>query len=161
MLPSSTMFMVDSLPFCTGWSRRRIPDRGPGQSGVNFTNILRAAFSYKSFWRSFYVLTIWVCNFWRKDFFAKTAHKNVGEIDTRTVRNLATASYRWLTPPAWQLPALPSSNFRPTLRSAVQRLPLFCKLIMCQIRNFYGVIASFYCFLDNKNIIQTLKLQHF
>jgi hypothetical protein len=36
------------------------------QSGVNFTNILRAAFSYESFLRSFYVLTIWVCNFLAK-----------------------------------------------------------------------------------------------
>jgi hypothetical protein len=25
--------------------------------------------------RSFYVLTIWVCNFWRKDFGAKVANK--------------------------------------------------------------------------------------
>jgi hypothetical protein len=35
-------------------------------SGVNFTNILRAAFSYESFLRSFYVLTSWVCNFLAK-----------------------------------------------------------------------------------------------
>jgi hypothetical protein len=43
--------------------------------GVNFTNILRAAFSYESFLHHFYVLTIWVCNFWQKDFGAKAAHK--------------------------------------------------------------------------------------
>jgi hypothetical protein len=43
--------------------------------GVNFTNILRAAFSYKSFLCSFYVLTIWVCNFWRKDLGTKAVHK--------------------------------------------------------------------------------------
>jgi len=43
--------------------------------GVNVTNILRATFSYKIFMSSFYVLTIWVCNFWRKDFGAKAAHK--------------------------------------------------------------------------------------
>jgi hypothetical protein len=43
--------------------------------GVNFTNILLAAFSYKSSLCSFYVLTIWVVNFWRKDFGAKAAHK--------------------------------------------------------------------------------------
>ncbi len=43
--------------------------------GVNITNILRAAFSYESFLRSFYVLKIWVCNFWRNDFGAKAAHK--------------------------------------------------------------------------------------
>jgi hypothetical protein len=37
-------------------------------SGVNFTNILQAAFSYESFLRTFYVLTIWVCNFLAKGF---------------------------------------------------------------------------------------------
>jgi hypothetical protein len=42
---------------------------------VNFTNILHAAFSYQSSLRTFYVLTIWVCIFWRKDFGAKAAHK--------------------------------------------------------------------------------------
>ncbi len=46
--------------------------------GVNLTNILRADFSYASFLRSFYVLTIWVCNIVLKGFW----HKNVGEIDT-------------------------------------------------------------------------------
>jgi hypothetical protein len=34
-----------------------------------------AAFSYESFLCSFYMLTIWVCNFLRKDFGAKAAHK--------------------------------------------------------------------------------------
>ncbi len=34
----------------------------------NFTNILRAAFSYQSSLRSFYVLTIWVCNFMAEGF---------------------------------------------------------------------------------------------
>jgi hypothetical protein len=36
--------------------------------GVNFNNILRAAFLYEGFLRSFYVLTIWVCNFSVKGF---------------------------------------------------------------------------------------------
>jgi hypothetical protein len=44
-------------------------------SSVNFTNILQAAFSYKSFLCSFYVLTSWVFIFCRKDFGAKAAHK--------------------------------------------------------------------------------------
>ena len=35
--------------------------------GVNFTNILQAAFSYKSILRSFYVLTVWVCIFLVKE----------------------------------------------------------------------------------------------
>jgi hypothetical protein len=42
---------------------------------VNFTNILQAAFSYQSSLRTFYVLTIWVCNFWQKEFGAKAVHK--------------------------------------------------------------------------------------
>jgi hypothetical protein len=41
----------------------------------NFTNILQAAFSYQSSLRTFYVLSLWVCNFWQKDFGAKAAHK--------------------------------------------------------------------------------------
>jgi hypothetical protein len=49
---------------------------------VNFTNILQAAFSYKSFLRSFYVLSIWVCNFLAQGFWHKSCTKNVGEIDT-------------------------------------------------------------------------------
>jgi len=43
--------------------------------GVNFTNILRAAFLYESFLCSFYVLTIWACIFLQKVFGAKAAHK--------------------------------------------------------------------------------------
>jgi hypothetical protein len=43
--------------------------------GVNFTNILQEAFSYKSFLHSFYVLTYWACNFWQKNFGEKAAHK--------------------------------------------------------------------------------------
>ncbi len=61
-------FWDKSLPKMT-WNS------GYEKPGVNFTNILWAAFSYKSFLRSFYVLTIWVCNFWRKEFGAKAAHK--------------------------------------------------------------------------------------
>jgi hypothetical protein len=40
--------------------------------GVNFTNILQAAFSYESFLCSFYVLTIWVCNFLAEGFWRKS-----------------------------------------------------------------------------------------
>ncbi len=42
---------------------------------VNFTNILRAAFSYQSSLHSLYVLTIWVSSLWQNDFGAKAAHK--------------------------------------------------------------------------------------
>ncbi len=42
------------------------------QPDVNFTNILWAAFSYKSFSRSF---QFWFVNFWQKDFGTKAAHK--------------------------------------------------------------------------------------
>ncbi len=51
-------------------------------SGVNFTNILRAAFSHENFLNSFSVLTIWVCNFLAKGFWRKSCSYNVGEIDT-------------------------------------------------------------------------------
>jgi hypothetical protein len=49
---------------------------------VNFTNILQAAFSCQSSLRTFYVLTIGVCNFLRKDFGEKAAHTML-EILTR------------------------------------------------------------------------------
>ncbi len=39
--------------------------------------------SYQSSLRSFYVLTIWVCNFLAKGFWRKNCSENVGEIDTR------------------------------------------------------------------------------
>jgi hypothetical protein len=39
---------------------------------VNFTNILRAAFSYQSSLRCLYVLTIWVSNFLAKGFWRKS-----------------------------------------------------------------------------------------
>jgi hypothetical protein len=42
---------------------------------VNFTYILQAAFSFQRSLRTFYVLTIWVCNFLAKGFCAKAAHK--------------------------------------------------------------------------------------
>jgi hypothetical protein len=44
--------------------------------GVNFTNILPAAFSYKSFFcAAFMCLQLGFVIFWRKDFGAKAAHK--------------------------------------------------------------------------------------
>jgi len=54
------------------------------QQGVNFTNILRAAFSFESVLRSFSPLTFWLCNFCRKNINKKTARKiNDGEIGLR------------------------------------------------------------------------------
>ena len=43
--------------------------------GLNFTNILRAAFLYKSAFWSFYLLTVWVCNFFQKKIGSKAARK--------------------------------------------------------------------------------------
>ncbi len=40
--------------------------------GVNFTIIVRAAFLYKGFLCSYYVLTIWVCNFLAEGFWRKS-----------------------------------------------------------------------------------------
>jgi hypothetical protein len=51
---------------------KRIP-RCLGRHVVNFTNILRAAFSYKSFAHSFFVLTLFI--FWRKNIGAKAVLK--------------------------------------------------------------------------------------
>ncbi len=48
---------------------------GIGLSGVKFTNILRAAFSNKSFCAAFMFLQFRFVIFWQKDFGAKAAHK--------------------------------------------------------------------------------------
>ncbi len=48
-----------------------IVSNGRQQASVNFTNILRAAFLHESFLCSFYVLTIWVCNFFGKRILAQ------------------------------------------------------------------------------------------
>jgi len=42
---------------------------------VYFTNILQAAFLYKSVLCSFTVFTVCVCNFWQKEISTKAAHK--------------------------------------------------------------------------------------
>jgi hypothetical protein len=42
-------------------------------NGVNFTNILRAAFSYESFYADFMCLQFGFVIFWQKDFGAKAA----------------------------------------------------------------------------------------
>jgi len=44
-------------------------------AGVNFTNILRAAFSYESFFPAFMCLQFGFVIFWRKDFATKAEHK--------------------------------------------------------------------------------------
>ncbi len=46
-----------------------------GSPGVNFTNILRAAFCTKVFCAAFMCLQFGFVNFWQKDFGAKAAHK--------------------------------------------------------------------------------------
>ncbi len=51
--------------------------------GVNFTNILRAAFSYESFARSFFVLRFKVCTFLAQKYWCKSCKLYVGEIDSR------------------------------------------------------------------------------
>jgi hypothetical protein len=60
-----------------GLSFRKIqlPVSAAATSGVNFTNILSAAFLYESFLCSFYILTIWFHNFLAQGFGTKAAHK--------------------------------------------------------------------------------------
>ncbi len=52
--------------------------------GVNFTNILQIAFLVKTVLFSFYVRTVWVCNFTSTG--EKVTQKNVGKIDKRKER---------------------------------------------------------------------------
>jgi hypothetical protein len=53
--------------------------------GVNFPNILRAAFLYKSFAQGFFVLAVKVKLFIGARVLAQMCFKNVGEIDSRSV----------------------------------------------------------------------------
>jgi hypothetical protein len=53
-----------------------------GNAGVNFTNILRARFSYESFARSFFVLDVEVKLFICARILAQLRQYNVGEIDS-------------------------------------------------------------------------------
>jgi len=55
-----------------GYNHHVHPQPHPGN---NLTNILQAAFSYKSVLRSFSLLTVWLAIFWRKSIGAKVAHK--------------------------------------------------------------------------------------
>ncbi len=54
------------------------------KEGVNFINILRAAFSFKCFARNFFVLRFKVCTFLAPKYWHKSHAYNVGEIDTRS-----------------------------------------------------------------------------
>jgi len=51
-------------------------------SGVNFTNILRAAFSFESFCAAFFYLLFGFVNFWRKNISAKAARKMLVKLTT-------------------------------------------------------------------------------
>jgi len=44
-------------------------------AGVDFTNILQAAFLCKNILCSFILHTVWLCNFWQKNIGAKDALK--------------------------------------------------------------------------------------
>ncbi len=41
-------------------------------AGVNFTNILLVPFLYKSVLHCYYLITIWLCNFWVKEYHCKS-----------------------------------------------------------------------------------------
>ncbi len=51
-------------------------------AGVNFTNILRVAFSYKSFAQSFFVLEVWVKLFLAQGNWCKWANKMLVKLTT-------------------------------------------------------------------------------
>ncbi len=64
------------------WQPNLCPEHGSClRPCVNITNILRAAFLYKSFARSFMVLRFKVCSFLAEKYRRKSCTYNVGEID--------------------------------------------------------------------------------
>jgi hypothetical protein len=67
----------------SGPSHPRLNEITKSIPGVNFTNILRAAFLYKSFAPSFFVLAVKVKLFIGTRILAQMHFKNVGEIDSR------------------------------------------------------------------------------
>ncbi len=52
-------------------------------TGVDFTNILGAAFSHESLASNFFVLRFKVCTFLAQKYWLKSRAYNVGEIDSR------------------------------------------------------------------------------
>jgi len=44
-------------------------------TGVNFINILHARFLYNRKLRSFFLIAVWLCDFWQKDVDTKAARK--------------------------------------------------------------------------------------
>jgi hypothetical protein len=56
-------------------------------SGVNFTNILRAAFSFKSFCAAFMFLQFGFVIFWQKDFGTKSDHKMLVKLTPGEILN--------------------------------------------------------------------------
>jgi len=54
-----------------------------GRAGVNFTNILLATFSYESIFRSFSLVTVWLCNFFDERISVPKLLLNVDKIDRR------------------------------------------------------------------------------
>ena len=56
-------------------------ERSKNKPGVNFTNILRAAFLYESVFQSCSVLTVWVCHF-VGNIGAKAARKLLEKVKT-------------------------------------------------------------------------------
>ncbi len=53
--------------------------------GVNFTNVLHAAFTYVSCVRSFFVLTFQVCTLLAQDCWRKSCAQNIDEIEPKTL----------------------------------------------------------------------------
>ena len=69
-------------------------------SGVNFTNILQAAFLFKNVLCSLSVLTVWVCNFWAKGIGAKALRKLLVKSTTgRMVSGIINAEQLWSVKP--------------------------------------------------------------
>jgi len=54
--------------------------------GINFTNILRAAYLYESVSCSFSLLTVWVCNFCQKKIGIKAAYKMLLKLTESVVK---------------------------------------------------------------------------
>ncbi len=60
-----TVFFTHSVSTCIKAVHRTLMKLSPG---VNFTNIMRAAFYTKVFLHSFSLITVWICNFSAKEY---------------------------------------------------------------------------------------------
>jgi hypothetical protein len=84
-----------NLPFFDNQMEKDIGELKLGKPGVNFTNILRAAFSYESGFEAFHFLQFGLVFFWQKNICAKAARKMLVKLTTARFVVEQDVEIRW------------------------------------------------------------------